>query len=629
MRHNKQLDILRGISVLGVVLFHAKYPLVKGGYAGVDIFFVLSGYLISKTICNDLNKNNFSLIKFYLKRIRRILPAALFSLLIVKSFGYLVLFEEELKELNGAALSFLSLSTEKWAGNSFDYFGMPADYKPLIHYWSLSIELKFYIAVPIVLYIAFKINQKSIKELIALIGIGSFLLALYYEKKDPQMMYFNPCLRVWEFCLGMVVNFYGSILVNYKCRYLNKVVVASYALIIFCFVFFDEYSNFPGKKALIPCLAATLIISCGSNQSNESKLSDILLFVGKISFSLYLVHQSLFAFCRTILGRSTDMYETTILILASFVISIILYKSVEEPFQKNSNPLYLLLSIILFTVLLIVEIVPPNYMTKNDFNKFLKYRYDNNPNKSCIVSNRVIVPDQACVYKPVGEKQDRVFAFWGDSHMNQIFNPISNILTSLGYTTIELAIAGCPPITNTVSPTGIRKCAQNADAILKYLENSDFITDVILHSYWIGYLDNGLIASATSSTIAQSFEDVLRRLVKANKRIHIIYPVPVMKSNPPLTLARASLLGISNYFEPPKLSDQEYADQSRTARNFLDKATSNFKVNKIYIDKLLPKKNGEYLSFYDHILFYRDDNHLSLSGAKILAPVIVNKLVLQ
>jgi|APSaa5957512535_1039671.scaffolds.fasta_scaffold29372_2 peptidoglycan/LPS O-acetylase OafA/YrhL len=633
--YRADINGLRGIAILAVVFFHAGFDFASGGYVGVDIFFVLSGFLIFNSIQSSIKKDRFSLLTFYERRFLRILPAVITVAFLVSIVGYKLLFPEEIKELLESVQSFLMLRSNIWASESISYFGIGVGYKPLIHFWSLSIELQFYIFFPILLYFCLKNEAKLFLIIIVvIIFLVSLFYAIFWIEYNPSQGYFSSLMRVWQFSLGGILSLSGitSVVNSTSVKIRSTLVGFGLLLILLSVVIFDNSSLFPGKYALVPCLGAVLVLAfAGERDCFFSKFLSMrwLGFIGTISFSLYLVHQPIMAFYRVFLGRNLEGVEPLLLIFLSILVGVILYYAIEKPFQKKGN-IFRLTSISYVFFLSTILFFTPNAVDffKNQLSpevkNYLKFRKDNNPRLGeCRKS--LVVPEEACLY---GASNNPKVALWGDSHADQLVDPLAKEFNKYNHSVLEFAFPGCPPITNSKSPNK-RNCTVNAKLTLNYLVKNKDIKHVILHAYWTGYFDNGLISPESDSiSLHSSFRGVIKELLKAGKIVHLIYPAPAMKVNPPLYMARRAMMNYEFSDSLIELSKQEFEDQSKLAVQFLDNAAKGLDVNIIYISEyLFDSDRSVYPGMNGKISLYRDDNHLSVSGAKQISAALVDKVL--
>jgi peptidoglycan/LPS O-acetylase OafA/YrhL len=633
--YRKDINGLRGIAVLAVVFYHAGFGFASGGYVGVDIFFVLSGFLIFNSIQSSIKKDHFSFLVFYERRFLRIFPAVITVAALVSIVGYQLLFPEEIKELLESVQSFLMLRSNIWASNSISYFGIEVGYKPLIHFWSLSIELQFYIFFPILLYFCLKNEAKSfLIVIVVIVFLVSLFYAIFWIENNPNDGYFSSRMRVWQFSLGGILSLsrITSVVNSTSLKIKSTLVGFGLLLILLSVVIFDKSSLFPGKFALVPCLGAILILAFSGEKG--CFFSNFLSmrwfgFIGTISFSLYLTHQPIMAFYRVFLGRNLDAIESILTIFLSILVSVILYYVIEKPFQKKSN-FFRMISISYVFILSIILFFTPN--TLNFFKKqlspevkhYLKFRKDNNP-RLAECRKSLVVPEEACLF---GTPNNPKVALWGDSHADQLVDPLAKEFNKHNYSVLEFAFPGCPPITNSKSPNK-RNCTVNAKLTLNYLVTKKDIKHVILYAYWTGYFDKGLISPASNSiSLHSSFRGVIKELLKAGKIVHLIYPTPEMKVNPPLFMARRAMINYKLNDSIIELSKQEFENQSKIAVQFLDNVVKGLDVNIIYISEyLFDSDRSVYPGFNGKISLYRDDNHLSVSGGKQISAALVDKVL--
>ncbi len=362
-KYRPDIDGLRAVAVLAVVAFHAFPNAMKGGFIGVDIFFVISGYLISTIIFENLDKGTFSFAEFYSRRIKRIFPALILVLFSCFAFGWFALLSDEFKQLGkhiaGGAAFVSNLVLWRESG----YFDNTADAKPLLHLWSLSVEEQFYIVWPLLLWFAYKkrINLLSIGLLVALV---SFCLNIYEVNMDAVSAFYSPQTRFWELMFGSMLAWlmlYKTELsisaLSKKNTYLaNSISVIALMLIVFGFWRIDKGIGFPGAWALIPVLGAVLIIYAGPKAFvNRTILSNkAVVWFGLISFPLYLWHWPLLAFARIIEGGSSSKYIRLTLIAISILFSWLTLIFVEKRIRQAVGYRYIGRLLIIATLLLLV-----------------------------------------------------------------------------------------------------------------------------------------------------------------------------------------------------------------------------------------------------------------------------------
>lgn len=361
-KYRPDIDGLRAIAVLSVVGFHAFPSWVKGGFIGVDVFFVISGFLISGIIYENLDKGEFTFREFYARRIRRIFPALIVVMAACFAFGWFSLLTDEYMQLGKHIAGGASFISNFLLWQESGYFDNSAETKPLLHLWSLGIEEQFYIIWPLLLWFAWKRKINFFAVTLA-IAVGSFYLNIKGVEQDPVATFYSPLTRFWELMFGGLLAWvtiykkssFSGIMLKLECifssvTYGNQGVTngkalenlsafTGLALLAFGFVKISKDSNFPSFWALMPVSAAVLIISAGPRAwINRQILSNkLMVWFGLISYPLYLWHWPLLSFAR-ILESGLPHRDTRI---AAIVISIVLawltMKWIEKPFRSDNQ----------------------------------------------------------------------------------------------------------------------------------------------------------------------------------------------------------------------------------------------------------------------------------------------------
>ena len=328
LKFNKELHFLRSLSILLVVLFHFDLLNFNGGYVGVDIFFVISGYLITSIILQD---NNFKFTSFYFKRLKRIYPLILFIIifsLILANFILSPIHYERL--INSSQYTAFGLSNLFFFYES-GYFDQEKLFKPLLHTWSLSVELQFYLIWPFIIYFVNKFFHKKLLIIILLLFIISLSLSFLYSNRTDAFFYFTG-FRIYEFCIGTIAYL---ILNKKKIKPNTSLFYFGLVLIFISSIYFNENSNFPGAIALVPCIGAFLIIIFKLPKSNNLNIFEnkFINLTGNISYTIYIVHWPILIFYTYHFMRFPDHLEKISLIFIIFLFSIFLNKYYETPLR--------------------------------------------------------------------------------------------------------------------------------------------------------------------------------------------------------------------------------------------------------------------------------------------------------
>jgi peptidoglycan/LPS O-acetylase OafA/YrhL len=338
LTHNYRSDIdgLRALAVVSVVIFHAFAWLIPGGYAGVDVFFVISGYLITTNILNGLNESTFTIQGFYQRRVRRIFPALVTMLALVYAFGWLVLLATEYRQFGkhvGSGASFIS-NIILWQESG--YFDTSSAVKPLTHLWSLGIEEQFYIVWPLLLWAIFKLRLHILTSTVVL-AVVSFGFGLWSLNNDVVGAYYSPINRFWELLIGAIL---AAVMLkrtdgDKANKWQQAGSIVGLILIVFTMFSLDGQSSFPGWNALAPTVGAALMIGCGPQTLTARRIFSLraIVWVGLISFPLYLWHWPLLTFARIISSAMPTAQVRFGAVVLSVVLSWATYRLIEKPLR--------------------------------------------------------------------------------------------------------------------------------------------------------------------------------------------------------------------------------------------------------------------------------------------------------
>ena len=293
MQYRRELDGLRAIAVIPIVLLHAGFRLFGGGFVGVDVFFVISGYLITSIILAEKQNNTFSLLRFYERRARRILPALLATLLVCLPLAWACLLPPDMSLFCQSILAVLGFVSNVFFSHTTNYFGVASPLTPLVHTWSLAVEEQFYIVFPAVLLLLWRFGRRPAGAIFAAIAVGSLVAAQYYAMTDTQFDFYLLPTRAWEILAGSVTAFYAPHLnpgeASSRVRQLGSLL--GIGLILDAIFAFDDATLSPSLDILIPVVGTVLVIVFADETTLVGKLLGLrpLVAIGVISYSLYLL----------------------------------------------------------------------------------------------------------------------------------------------------------------------------------------------------------------------------------------------------------------------------------------------------------------------------------------------------
>lgn len=341
MKYRREIDGLRALAVVPVILFHAGFKPFSGGYVGVDVFFVISGYLIANIVMAEMAGNRFSIIHFYERRARRILPALLLVVAACIPAAYALLLPSEMKEFGQSLLATMTFSSNILFWSQTGYFEGAAELKPLLHTWSLAVEEQFYLFFPLFMMLVWRWGKVWLTAMLVVLAIGSLALAQWGALNKPIAAFFLLPTRAWELILGVLVALYLSrpTLKEAPLSVRDGASLLGAGLLLYAIFGFDQRTPFPGLYALLPTVGTALIIVYCGPQTWVGKVlcSPAFVGVGLISYSAYLWHQPLFAFAKHAGLPSHDTALYGALSVLALIMAYGSWRFVEAPFRQASR----------------------------------------------------------------------------------------------------------------------------------------------------------------------------------------------------------------------------------------------------------------------------------------------------
>ncbi len=449
--YRPDIDGLRAIAVLAVVFYHARLPGFSGGFVGVDVFFVISGFLITGIVWSELEGERFSLVGFYMRRVKRIFPA-LFAVLILCSIAaFILLVPADLvsfgKSLDAAVLFFSNFYWLKHA----NYFEGPAIDNPLLHTWSLAVEEQYYAVWPLLLLLLSKtVPAKRVPQIILVLALVSLVLAEARLPDYQKDAFYYPWCRAWELFLGALLAV--SPVTLREGRLATGLGVAGFAAVALAISIYDPSTSFPGLNALLPCAGAALIIAAGSAPNPIARLLSFepIRRIGLISYSLYLIHWPLFSFAHLYLNERLPLGLGVAAVLVSLPLAYASWRFIETPLRtgKFSRPKVFASAAAAMSCL---------YLTGAAF--FESHGFPFRTNEQVLAAQpkeegfteycrRRVIPEQkgafACV---LGEDRGNSYDFilWGDSHAQHAVPAIATLAANRKLSGVLFTVNGCHP----------------------------------------------------------------------------------------------------------------------------------------------------------------------------------------
>ena len=664
LSYRPEIDGLRAIAVCAVILYHAQinifgHQTFNGGFFGVDIFFVISGYLITSIILNELvATGSFSFKHFYERRIRRILPALLVVMLICLPFAWVYLLPYSFINFSKSMLYSLGFSSNF----SFHYSGQTygaeiALLNPFLHTWSLSVEEQYYILFPIVLLVSFKYFRKYLIHILLIGFVVSLGLADWGSRNHPSFNFYVLPTRGWELLAGSILSYFEITLKNRnKYIVLNKVLPAiGIILITHSIFFFNDKIFHPSLITLFPIMGVCLIIWFSHKDEFITKILSSKLFVGigLISYSLYLWHFPIFAFARLTENFEGDLFKKLLFGLLTIILSVTSYYFIERPFRNKKNKFTVIINpiIIFISILIIFSFISiqkkgfqnrvPEIL-KNDYTEYPWVLLKDSNGDSCI--NKI----EGCKFNT--SSNQKVYLI-GDSHMASIMFNLKNEIIKKQYQFISLTndcgvyYPGFNMVntkTNKIHKRCNDKYFQNIKKILLKEKNSILIFGgrfpVNLSNYKFDNQEGGVeggelldkyISVGKYDTIQNSFKNEILELSIYNKII-LVYPIPEIGWNPNMKIHTQWInSNFSNNFvlENITTSYQVYLDRAKSSFELLD-SIKNDNIHRVYPHKLFCDLiiKGRCVTHNDKYIFYSDDDHPSWKGAEMINKLIIKEI---
>ncbi len=641
--YRADIDGLRAVAVLGVVFYHAHIPFLTGGFLGVDIFFVISGFLITGIILKELKTDTFSFLKFYERRARRILPALVIVVICTWVASWFLMFGNDFKDFSASMVAVVLFLPNLFFYLKSGYFDRVAEEKPLLHTWSLGVEEQFYIIFPIFLALLWKYRQNHRLIMIMLVcALLSLGLSEFLARKNTEANFYLPFSRAWELLIGAMIavqNAKDSKLLKQQWRY-DILSFLGVVLIISSFFLFDKNTPTPSLYTLIPVLGSGVILFFAHRGFIIKKVLSLrpLVWIGLISYSLYLWHVPVFVFMRRQTLNTLGFVEYIPAILLALLLSILTWIFVEQPFRNKNFITSRYFIFILGAGMCLILILGITGYASNDFRN-LRVNEVKLAQKANILSTikkspfrkkchagpkKQIQPQDACIYN---EGKPLEWAILGDSHIVELAYELSKKLEQEAV--LHLSFSGCAPVFFIKS--SVDGCTQWAKNTLDYILKTPSIHTVLIHYRYSSYFDKnspkpssllmGKTPEEKQELFWQSLEKAIKLLVKNNKNVILIDPVPDISYHIERYI---DLKPIKNgYIKTIPYSDYQARDLNVQNRiKFLSKIKG---VSYIPTLDIFCDKNWCY-GVKDNKALYFDDDHLSLYGASLVADRILRNL---
>ena len=509
MKYRSEIDGLRALAVLPVIFFHAGIDFFKGGYIGVDIFFVISGYLITSIILREINQGKFSILNFYERRARRILPALFFVMSFSLICSWFFLLPGEFKNFGQSLISVTFFVSNIFFWRKSGYFDGAAEYMPLLHTWSLSVEEQFYLLFPIFLVITFRFGKRTIVSMILLIAFLSLGIAEWGWRNEPQANFYLTPTRVWELMIGALASFYLQRERVSKEWHSSIALIGFLMIVIPMFYIFDGNTPFPSYLTLFPTVGTVMIIVFASENNLIGRLFslDPLVKIGLISYSMYLWHVPLFVFSKYLIPQGDHNAIFPAIIFLTFFLAYMSWRYIEQPFRHKENfnrkqIFSITISSMIFFFLIGIFIhTNDGYSSRfspeqQEILAYQGYEIDElYREEKCFLKRDQDFLNYAKYCATISESEPN-YLIWGDSHAASLYFGLKD---SLKGNLMQLTSTECNPFSSDYKPR-TPNCLSINEGVKDLLMLNPNI-EVFIYANWYRYSKNENFQENVASTI--------------------------------------------------------------------------------------------------------------------------------
>jgi len=647
--YRPDIDGLRAVAVTSVVLYHADIPFLEGGFAGVDVFFVISGFLIGTIIFQGVRGGTFSFAEFYARRARRILPALMAVILMTMAIGSILLSAAEFTSAAGSALAALMAVSNIYFEHSISYFNPNASLDPMLMTWSLGVEEQFYLVLPFILIGLKRFENRVVLAALGLLSLSSLALCIHYAGTAPARAFYLLPARAWELGIGVMLGVWtatGGKLPSGRTAEAISLAALIALLLSLCLI--GEAVSWPGWATIVPVLATAALIATPGALANRKLLAAApMVGIGLISYSWYLWHWPLMAFLHTIAIGEPRSAAKVSAVLLSLCIAYFSWRYIELPFRKGKaggaetvRRYGAAMGVVAVTVAVTISLngLPSRVPARaNRIDETVRAVHSG----QCMNSSGAFVDVPGCQNIPKGKK---LVVLIGDSHAAALAPAVIDYARKSGKGWAIFSLGSCRPLAGVTlaklsDPGFAATCAKFMGDAFDWTRRNPDATEVIISGLWAGALWNpderyvatdGASEGDQEALLVRGVGNAVRLLAASGKRVHVAQDTPYWEFDP----ARAALSQtipvrrwLAGYVGSAAASDSEFGAvrrqdhevEGKIARVTREAGGSYFHTT----DGFCQQGNCRYR--FGKTLYFVDRSHLSPEGAAVAMASLIRQ----
>ena len=656
MIYRREIDGLRGLAVVPVILFHAGFSWFQGGFVGVDVFFVISGYLITTLILSEKQTGTFSIVRFYERRARRILPALVLVIIACLPAAWAWMLPTELTTFFGGVVAVSVFLANRFFQSDTGYFGGAVEAKPLLHTWSLGVEEQFYVLFPPAILLLWWVSRRWLVAAVALVAAASlafaqwsgnlrgsppFIDATWSWMNVPAWAFYSTPARAWELLVGALAAYFMKGQAPSKTRTNQVVSVTGFALVVLAMAFFDEATPTPSLYTFLPVAGTAIIVMTAARDTliGAWLSSPLIVGIGTVSYSAYLWHQPLFAFARLRDLDEPGAATIVALIGVTFILAYLSWKFVEKPFRDRSR--FTSRQIFGAAAVASIGLFAIGWFGQGAEGFESRWHLPTDVKASLGGNVRLAGCFKTNWYCDVAANgAPHSFVLFGDSHAFSLFPAFEKAANELGVNGVMTGSGGCAPFMGfpTLQNDQLaRGCREMNARVFDYVKHHD-LRKIFLVGRWTYYADRGHVSDNLSHMLfprrAQARRDVLRDAFRQGLEntlsayANIGTSVYLVQQVPEQAISAERLyyatytkgLDVAKTVRERSIDTSDHLELQRHVRMVFARLAPRWNTALVDLDALCSQ--GKCPIGTERQSFYSDSNHLSNAGAVLLEPTI-------